>query len=410
MPLAKKACPGVGFGTLARIRWAGESINTVLPSAYIGGEAAKVQLLHKRGVPRMHSASSVVAGKTAQVVAQVVFIAAGAVAGAANLPPESPARAGMLAITALATAIVALLFWLQQRGMFRTLTALLPVRALTNRAESLRQLDDRIFEFYRKDRRHFVLSTAAYFGGWMADTLEILLVSHLLGMPIDFSQALAVEAFISVAKALGIFVPGALGVQESGIVFLCYLFGLPPALGVSYAIIRRGREVVYAAIGGMFLYAEWLLFPEPDCARRGGAGLKAIICAAGRGVRLGANSPKILLEFGGRTLLEWHALRLREAGVHDVVLVTGHLREQIARVLPEIGARHGLSMRELVNERFHEGSVLSLAAALPEIEGSREPNFVDGCRRALSRADARTADPLDPSDGVAARSGIFHQG
>ncbi len=101
--------------------------------------------------------------------------------------------------------------------------------------------------------------------------------------------------------------------------------------------------------------------------------MKAIICAAGRGVRLGANSPKILLEFGGRTLLEWHALRLREAGVNDVVLVTGHLREQIARVLPEIGARHGLNMRELVNERFHEGSVLSLAAALPEIEGSREP-------------------------------------
>ena len=101
--------------------------------------------------------------------------------------------------------------------------------------------------------------------------------------------------------------------------------------------------------------------------------MKAIICAAGRGVRLGANSPKILLEFGGRTLLEWHALRLREAGVADVVLVTGHLREQIATVLPGISARHGLTVRELVNERFHEGSVLSLAAALPEIEGSREP-------------------------------------
>jgi putative membrane protein len=256
----KGGVPGVGFGRLARIRWAGESINTVLPSAYIGGEAAKVQLLHKLGVPRMHSASSVVAGKTAQVIAQVVFIAAGAVAGAANLPPQSPARTGMFAITALATTIVALLFWLQRRGMFRTLTAVLPVRALTNQAERLRQLDDRIFDFYRNDRRHFALSAAAYFGGWMADTFEILLVSHLLGMPIDFSQALAVEAFISVAKALGIFVPGALGVQESGIVFLCYLFGLPPALGVSYAIIRRGREVVYAAIGGIFLYAGGLSF------------------------------------------------------------------------------------------------------------------------------------------------------
>jgi choline kinase len=90
-------------------------------------------------------------------------------------------------------------------------------------------------------------------------------------------------------------------------------------------------------------------------------------------VRLGAESPKILLEIGGRTLLEWHAIRLRERDVQDVVLVTGHLREKIGRVLPEISARHGLRIREIVNERFHEGSVLSLAVALPDIEGKPEP-------------------------------------
>jgi len=262
----KAGVPGIGFRSLMRVRWAGESINSILPSAYIGGEAAKVHLLHKRGVPRMHGASSVVAGKTAQFLAQVVFIAAGSIAGAGNLPAGAPARTGMLAMTALAIALVALLFWVQQRGMFRTLIKILPIRALTSRADMLRQLDERIFEFYRNDRPHFALSTAAYLSGWMADSLEIFLVSHLLGMPIDFTQALAVEAFISVAKGLGIFVPGALGVQESGIVFLCYVFGLPPALGISYAIIRRGREVVYAAIGGVFLYADGFSFRSPVVA------------------------------------------------------------------------------------------------------------------------------------------------
>lgn len=256
----KEGVGGVTFATLVRVRWAGESINTILPSAYIGGEAAKVQMLHKHGVPRVKSASSVIAGKTAQVLAQVGFIATGAAAGAANVPAESPARVGMWLVTTLAASILGLIFWLQQRGMFRTAAAIFPFKALTRRAESLQKLDASIFDFYRKDRRHFLLSTATYFAGWMADTIEILVVSHLLGMPIDFSQAVAVEAFISVAKALGIFVPGALGVQESGIVFLCYLFGLPPALGVTYAIIRRGREVVFAAIGGLFLYAGGLSF------------------------------------------------------------------------------------------------------------------------------------------------------
>jgi choline kinase len=100
--------------------------------------------------------------------------------------------------------------------------------------------------------------------------------------------------------------------------------------------------------------------------------MKAIIYAAGRGTRLQSDSPKILLEFGGRTLLEWHALRLREAGVREVVLVTGHLREQIAELLPGICARHDVAVREIVNPRFHEGSLLSLKVSLPEIEDSSE--------------------------------------
>lgn len=98
--------------------------------------------------------------------------------------------------------------------------------------------------------------------------------------------------------------------------------------------------------------------------------MKAIIYAAGRGVRLGATSPKVLLEFGGLTLLEWHALRLREAGVTELVIVTGHLRAPIAAELPGVSKRHELRVREIVNERFAEGSVLSFFASLPEIEGS----------------------------------------
>ena len=101
-----------------------------------------------------------------------------------------------------------------------------------------------------------LLRACGYFSGWLLDTLDIYLVSWLLGMPIGWTQALAVEAFISVAKMLGLFVPGALGVQESGIALVCRLAGLPDALGLAYAIIRRGRDVVYASLGWLLLYLE----------------------------------------------------------------------------------------------------------------------------------------------------------
>jgi choline kinase len=101
--------------------------------------------------------------------------------------------------------------------------------------------------------------------------------------------------------------------------------------------------------------------------------MNAIINAAGRGVRLGSSSPKILLKFGGRTLLEWHALRLRAAGVTELVIVTGHLREQITAELPQIEQRYELAVREIVNKRFEQGSVLSFFVSLAEIEASTGP-------------------------------------
>ena len=251
----------ISFGTLFRIRWAGESLNNVVPSAYVGGEAVKVYLLHKRGLPVVDGASSVIIGKTAQVLAEVIFIAFGAVAGSSILPVNSSARGGMFAITGAAIALIVMLFWLQHRGMFSTLLALtgrlrLRIRALTSRAESLRQLDRRIFDFYRNDRQRFLSSVTLYLAGWLGDSLDILLVSYLVGMPLDWSQALAFEAFIGVAKALGIFAPAALGVQESGIIFLFFLFGLPLSLAAPYAIIRRARDLTFALIGGALLYIE----------------------------------------------------------------------------------------------------------------------------------------------------------
>ena len=88
------------------------------------------------------------------------------------------------------------------------------------------------------------------------DSFEIYLVAQLLGMPIAWSQAVVVEAFTGVAKALGMWIPGSLGVQESGIVLMGRLLGLPDTLTASYALIRRGRELVFAAAGLLLLYAN----------------------------------------------------------------------------------------------------------------------------------------------------------
>jgi putative membrane protein len=249
------------YWTLFRVRWAGETINNVIPSGYVGGETLKAYLLHKRGVPGLTAGTSVVASKTCQVLAQVLFIGLGAFAGHMNLPPDSNALRGMMMATLLSFVVVVLIFALQRRGMFNGLHVVLSrlgihIKSIDRHGAHLRQLDEQIFAFYRRDPKAFASSTLAYLLGWLGDALELYIICHLLGLHISWTEAIAIESFISVAKALGIFAPAAMGVQESGVLLLFHLFGLSTPVGVAYALIRRGRELVYVLVGGALLYAE----------------------------------------------------------------------------------------------------------------------------------------------------------
>lgn len=104
--------------------------------------------------------------------------------------------------------------------------------------------------------------------------------------------------------------------------------------------------------------------------------ITAFIYAAGRALRLGArfaDRPKILVEFGGKTLLEWHAQRLSEAGVKRVVVVTGYKHEMVRGAVDALRNQHSLEIQEIINPDFTEGSVISFAVSLPEIMKAAPP-------------------------------------
>ncbi|MBM3840592.1 MAG: phosphocholine cytidylyltransferase family protein [Verrucomicrobia bacterium] len=102
----------------------------------------------------------------------------------------------------------------------------------------------------------------------------------------------------------------------------------------------------------------------------------AFIYAAGRALRLGAafaERPKILIQFGGKTLLEWHVQRLSETGVRRLVVVTGYKHELVGAAMVALRQRYGVEIQEIVNPDFTEGSVLSFAVSLPEVLKAEPP-------------------------------------
>ena len=99
--------------------------------------------------------------------------------------------------------------------------------------------------------------------------------------------------------------------------------------------------------------------------------MNAIIYVAGRAGRLGARSagrPKILLEFGGQSLLERHVMILARWQVPKIYVVTGYERQQIAAICPGLASRYGVELVEMTNPDFILGSALSMHASLPALE------------------------------------------
>jgi choline kinase len=88
------------------------------------------------------------------------------------------------------------------------------------------------------------------------------------------------------------------------------------------------------------------------------APISAVIFAAGVGRRLESMAPKVMLEFGGKTLLERHIDALHANGVTDIAITVGYRSDLIRSELRRIGAGDGITLIE--NPRFREGSVLSL--------------------------------------------------
>ena len=94
--------------------------------------------------------------------------------------------------------------------------------------------------------------------------------------------------------------------------------------------------------------------------------MKAVILAAGKGTRLWPlteNTPKPLLPVAGRPLLEWMILRVREAGVRDILLVTNYLEDQIRAAFGD-GSSLGVNI-----SYAHQAEMLGTADAFRAAKG-----------------------------------------
>jgi len=79
--------------------------------------------------------------------------------------------------------------------------------------------------------------------GWLGTGVAGWITYRALDVPIDFDDAVAIEALLSAASAVAFLVPVNAGVQEAGYAGLGAIFGVPPELSLGVSLVRRARDL-----------------------------------------------------------------------------------------------------------------------------------------------------------------------
>jgi putative membrane protein len=230
---------------LSWMRWIGESINSLLPVAQVGGDLVRARLLRRSGVPGGAAGASVIVDVTAGVMMLIPF----ALLGVGLLLQEGgTARAAAeLGFGIAIIAIVIASFYLAQRaGVFlacaRAVEKLAKGREWCSLTGGAAALDAKVAAIYA---RPMAVGFACGWRllGWLLGAGEVWLALYFLGHPVTLTDALILESLGQAIRTAAFVIPGALGVQEGGFVVLGGMLGLPPETSLAVSLVKRVREL-----------------------------------------------------------------------------------------------------------------------------------------------------------------------
>ena len=262
---------------------AGDALGNLTPLSVLIGEPAKAIYL-RRHAP--------LAGVLPPLAVETLFYALTAVlvvtAGGAALllrlrPPASEwlATAVPLALVVLVAIAVHAIIWTRTPLVGRAASWLerrAPAGgAVAGAAARLRDAEARVHRDYPRDWRRLLSVTAletAFHGLAVAEVA--LMLSLLSDRPVTLADALVFEAANRLITVVFKFVPLRIGIDEAGTAVFAAALQFGPAAGVTMALVRKGRMLVWISIGVAAVVRQGLSRAEPA----GGAGRRAVVVMA----------------------------------------------------------------------------------------------------------------------------------
>src|SRR5437868_15047421 len=174
------------------MRWIGESISNLVPSATVGGDIVRARLVAINGVSLATAAATIIVDITLGIVTQIVFTLLG-LALVINVTGRTSFVGPTLVGTLIGVAAVAGFYFAQRRGMFRfvsvIITRLVNSPEWTSLVEGGATLDQTVRALY--GRRRGVLACCAWtMISLLASSGDFWIALRALGLPASLVNAL----------------------------------------------------------------------------------------------------------------------------------------------------------------------------------------------------------------------------
>jgi len=233
------------------MRWVGESVSTLVPSAAVGGDIVRARLAAINGVSLPIAAGSVLVDITLGVFTQAGFTLLGLA-----LLVDATGQRNFVGPTLLGTLVgvlaVAGFYFVQRLGMFRFLGLIVARLANSPEWQSLVQsgetLDRTIRTLYAR-WRGVVMCCVWTIISLVGGSGEIWIALHALGLRASLVNALILQSMALTIRSAAFAVPGGLGVQEGGYLVVGNLLGIPGETAFALSLIARVRELALGIPG-----------------------------------------------------------------------------------------------------------------------------------------------------------------
>jgi putative membrane protein len=214
-----------------------------LPFSQVGGFVFGARAVTLHGVEWHTATASTVVDVTAEFLAQIAFACIGLAILLARAPGSGLAVPVEIGLGIAVMACFAF-FWLQQGAgpLFTRLGRRIAGRWFEDANERVAVLQAELGLIYGHATK-LVFGFLMHLAGWLCTGVAGWIAYRALGVPLDFDDALAIEALLSAAAAIAFLVPVNAGVQEAGYAGLGAIFGVPPELSLGVSIVRRARDL-----------------------------------------------------------------------------------------------------------------------------------------------------------------------